>query len=279
MATCCAEFVDEKKDDSLPLDHSLRNVVAFSTCKKQACGPSKEGLLVRDSNKKQFQDRRIKINYRDKKFRQLSFYNSQMKSTLPSGTFGVGSGKQVTVNGVSNLLTCAHNVCTMSSFHQCFVKHTEAYAYAGRYGEDKWFKLWKLKAEGIRIHKKYDDDPSCGYHIAVCPMEEFPHVNDDETLVQDVKYDTIWDAADPESLKVGMTVEIMGYPGEKNGYPYFHNGTIKAVSKRQSGGWILYYDVDSTPGMSGSPIMITCYEWIKEHLTKTRYEQEAEVMM
>jgi len=264
MATCCAELLDEKKDDSLTLDHSLKNVVAFSTCKKQACGPSKEGLLVRDLNKK-FQDRRIRINYHDKKFRQLSFYNCQMKSIMPSGSFGVGSAKVVGVDGVSTLLTCAHNLCTMSSFHRCLVKHKEAYVYDARYGEDKWVNLWKLKAKGIRIHEKYNGDPSCGYDVAVCPMELLSHEKDDETFIDGVKVDCVWDAADPKSLKVGMTVEVAGYPGEKNGYPYFHNGTIKAVSKRPSGGWILYYDLDSTPGMSGSPICITCSDWIKEN--------------
>jgi len=263
MATCCAELLDEKKDDSLTLDHSLKNVVAFSTCKKQACGPSKEGLLVRDLNKK-YQDRRIRINYHDKNF----FLNCQMKSIMPSGSFVVGSGRNVCVNGVDTLLTCAHNLCTMSSFYQRLVKHKEAYAYSARYGEDKWFNLWKLKARGIRIHEKYNGYPSCGYDIAVCPMEILLHDKDDKTLFDGLNFDSTWGAADPKSLKVGMTVEVAGYPAEKNGYPYFHNGTIQAVSKRPSGGWILYYDIDSTPGMSGSPIMITCIDWIRKLMTK-----------
>merc|ERR1719391_158812 len=101
-------------------------------------------------------------------------------------------------------------------------------------------------------------------------MEALSHVRDDKTLADGVKRDSTWHAAEPESLKVGMTIEIMGYPGEKNGYPYFHNGKIKAVSKRPSGGWILYYDLDSTPGMSGSPICITCSDWIKENGNGTK---------
>jgi len=270
MATCCAELEDEKKDDSLTLDHSLKNVVAFSTCKKQAGGPSKEGLLERGLNSEQFQDRRTRINYNDQKFKQLSFYNCQMKSILPSGLFGVGSGKSVNLNGVSSILTCAHNLCTWSILNQRLVKHTEACAYHGRYGEDMWFQLWKLNVEGIRIHEKYNDDPSCGYDIAVCPMEALPHGKEDKTLGVGVKRDSVWDAADPASLKVGMTIEILGYPAEKTGYPYFHHGTIKAVSKRPSGGWMLFYDVDTTPGMSGSPIMITCCDWIKENMEKKK---------
>jgi V8-like Glu-specific endopeptidase len=45
-------------------------------------------------------------------------------------------------------------------------------------------------------------------------------------------------------------VTVRGYPGEKQSFPYYGEGNIKAVKKDK-----LFYDVDTTGGNSGSPFI------------------------
>jgi len=269
MSACFSQAFDEKKEDRRPMDHSLNNVMTFSTCKKELSAPSRDGLLAPVPNKQgEFEDRRIKVDYRNPKFLLQSFTACQLKSrVLPSGIEAVGSGSLVSVDGVTNFLTCAHNLCTMSRYYKRLVKHKDGYVYDARNGKDKWCGLYNLVAKGIRIHRKYNSDPSCGFDIAVCPVVMKDHVNSDKDFFNGIVEDGTWGSAEPKSLKIGMKLEMVGYPAEKkNGYPYYHFGEIRGVKKQSSGGWVLFYSIDSTPGMSGSPIRIIDEGWLKENL-------------
>lgn len=269
MAFCGSEVFDEKKEDVAEMDHSLKNVVAFSTCKKQVCSPSKEGLLESDPKKKgEFRDRRIKIDYGKPIYFCNSLMSSQVKVKLLSGKSAVGSGSLIQVHGVDHLLTCAHNLCTMSSYHKRLVRHEDGYVYEVRYGEDKWWGLHKLDGEGVKLHPNYNDDPSCGFDIAVAPLAKMNHINNETVSLKGLVKDSIWQCAVPKSLKAGMKVEICGYPGEMKGFPYYHFGEIKDVKKQARGGWTIYYNLDSSPGMSGSAIRIVEEEWLKEHVAE-----------
>jgi len=279
MAVCGSDFFDEKKEDFKALDHSLEKVVAFSTCKKQICGLSKEGLLHRLPGKDdEFQDRRIKIDYSKPEFRFNSFWAVHMKARVRSGTSAVGSGDLIAVNGKGHLLTCAHNVCAMSSYHRRLVQFKDVNVYACRDGVDKWSQLFKLVPDGIIVHPKYNDDPACGFDIAVAQLRPVDHVNNG-TINFKTFADTIWHCADPKSLKAGTKIQIAGYPGEMKGYPYYHSGEIKDVKEQTGGGWTLFYDVDSSPGMSGSPIKVTDKEWLKEHLSVKQKKEDITKMI
>jgi V8-like Glu-specific endopeptidase len=48
-------------------------------------------------------------------------------------------------------------------------------------------------------------------------------------------------------------ITIAGYPGEKKGDPYIMSGTIKGISDKL----IIYDDIDTTPGNSGSPLFMS----------------------
>jgi len=55
-----------------------------------------------------------------------------------------------------------------------------------------------------------------------------------------------------------MELQIVGYPGDqdKKGFAYMHQGPVAEVVKTQLGGYVLYYDIDTTPGNSGSDVSL-----------------------
>jgi len=267
MAFCGPDDIsDEKKEDFKVMDHSLNKVCAFSTVKKQVCVLSKEGLLQRMPGMvDEFLDRRIKVDYGKRKFRFDSFTGMQVKARLRSGKAAVGSGCPVKVNGEWHLLTCAHNLCAMSPYHKKLMVYSDVYVYNIRNGEDKWYKLYRVVGDRIRVHPNYNDDPSCGFDIAVSPLEPVDHFYN-KSVRWKFTEDSIWSAARPKSLKAGMKIEICGYPAEMKGYPYYHFGEIVDVKKQAKGGWTLFYDLDSSPGMSGSPISIIDEKWLADNL-------------
>ena len=51
-----------------------------------------------------------------------------------------------------------------------------------------------------------------------------------------------------------MKVKVSGYPSNKDAFCYSYEGAIREKMKTELGGWVIYYDVDTTPGNSGSEI-------------------------
>merc|ERR1719184_498712 len=66
----------------------------------------------------------------------------------------------------------------------------------------------------------------------------------------------------PKDVSKGMTIELVGYPGEKEGYPFTHTAKIVDITEKENGGWVLWYDADSTPGNSGSAIYLIDEKYI-----------------
>lgn len=66
---------------------------------------------------------------------------------------------------------------------------------------------------------------------------------------------------EPEQHSKGSTIEVIGYPGEKESRLYRMQGTIHDTTKYSGGKDImLYNDLDTTGGQSGSPVFkITSY--------------------
>jgi len=277
MASCSLEFVveckeglnlvevaEQTKEEKAVVDHSLKNVVAFSTTKKHFCGNTTEGLLVKDGDG--FKDRRIKVEFDNPRFHFISFSCAcQLKATLPSGVSGVGTCGIVVVNNVTYSLTCAHNLRCWSTFYDDFITMKDGYGYKSRSGESAWHSLWELDMQKVRIHPKFNGDPACGFDIALCPVTKKPHANSGKVLAK-WNSDAGWKAAEPKSLKVGMKIELVGYPGDKNGHSYYSSGEIKAIKRQPGDGWVLYYNADSTPGMSGSFIQIIDDDWVNENI-------------
>jgi len=266
MAFCGINFSDDTKEERKAMNHTFREVLFFSTVKKQFTGVSKEGLLIRTKSgiKK---DRRLEVDFSKDDFQKSSFTSLvQIKARLPSGDDAIGSGSHIKVSIEDFLLTCGHNLVSVSILG-CVVKHKDGYVYKMRQGENEWKRLGRLDVKKIRVHPNFNGESYCGFDLAICPISWEKHENNGKVVLKkDYVNDSVWWFADPESLKSGMTVEVTGFPGEKDGHAFYHSGEIKHVVKKPNGGWILLYDVDATPGNSGSAIRITDEGWLNEHL-------------
>jgi len=258
-----AEIITEEQKEAMAFDHSLSNVVALSTTKKQNSINRKEGLLVFEDGEPK--DRRMKVAHKDYKFWRSSIYSAlQISTRNPGKTKGVGSGLAIILNGQPHTLTCAHNLVSWSPYYDRFVNYKEGLCYSGRNGEKEWRELYKLDMDKGRIHDKFNNDDAGGFDIGVCPINKI----ENGTLPErDLFSDCTWGYAKPESLKPGMKIELSGYPGEKEGFQYISNGEIVKVKQKNDGGWVLYYNADTTPGMSGTPIRIVDKDWLEENLT------------
>jgi len=267
MGSRTTDFQDES------FNHNLKNKQAFSTLKNQMEAFSKDGLLFYDKNGARL-DRRIKIEFSWHKSIPASYASlCQLAGRVNDSIDGVGSCYMVTVNGVNCILTCAHNLVSKSALTGKFLIHKCGYIYQMRQGENAWLKLWKLEMNKIYIHPKYSGETSCGFDFAVCPIITEKHKFDARVDCSKVIIDCQWSSVDPADIKVGYEIEVGGYPGEKAGYPHYHSGKIMHIKNTEKGGCILFYEVDTTPGNSGSPIWITDKRFFDDHKNKNKVEK------
>jgi len=264
MAFCGIDFKDDKKDEREGFNHRLKNKKAFSTVKKQFYNCSKEGLLFTNENG-ELQDRRIKIEFDKKKPALQSFTTlCQVAVNVNDSTEGIGSCTRIDVKGVDCILTCAHNLVSKSVLTGKFTNHKTGYMYQTRQGEDAWNQLWKLKMNKVRVHPKHNDDPASGFDVAICPIVRETHVFDGWVGHSKIIGDVLWSSADPTKIKVGYEIEVGGYPEEKIGYPHYQRGKVEGIKKTEEGEYLVFYDADTTPGTSGSPIRIVDERFLDE---------------
>jgi len=265
MSSCGAGILDELKDESI--DHSLKDIVAFSATKKQMAVVSKsEGLFVENENGDVI-DRREKIDFNGKLGLLISYRClCQLTGRLLKGAKLVGTCSTVRLQNEKCILSCAHNMFNWSARRRDFVNFQWLRTYKMRQGENSWMECSLLNEKTMRKHPKYDDQPDSGFDIAVCKPGEITSTRRNFKCSKDenVKLDVQMFPCNPSDLKPGMAVEISGYPGEKSGYAYTHTGRIADVVKTKLGGWLLFYDVDCTRGNSGSPIRITDEKFLRK---------------
>jgi len=266
MAVCS----DEKKEvDDSDDDDSLNNVFAFSSNKEQGIRKKTEGLLTSNWWGSTI-DRRIKIRFDKRVFRRTSYTSlCQLTARYPNGRKAVGSasggvGVGRKCHRKENLvwfITCAHNLVMWSSLD----KRPVSYKKRKIYGKREGWKKWAYKLQDCNkpiVHPKYDGQSDCGFDLGIILFTEIPVFTAEK---REVKEDKSLHWMNPKDVSEGMTVEVSGYPGEKNGYPYTHEGEILCVRQSDLGGWVLYYKADTTPGNSGSPIYLTDKEYLKKH--------------
>jgi len=273
MASCGAINCDEKKEDQPVLDCSLKNVVAFSTVKSQMDVPTiSEGCITTDDEGKTV-DRRNKVLFGRHKFNCLSYRTLfQLTAKTPRGSKGVGSGVMCDLlpDIRPTFITCAHNVSYWSQMSNKVIKFKEIYCFVTRIGEKSWFRCnYVDNDENVIVHPKYNGRPDCGFDICILPRTreisgkvnfkvKYPFLTIDCHMRLD-KYFKLFKM----KVKEGMAIEVPGYPGEKDGYAYTHEGTIKKITKTDLGGYLLWYDADTSGGNSGSPIFCTDQEFVK----------------
>jgi len=265
MALCGKKFFDERKQVEV-FDHRLKNLFGYTARKKKMALCGKEGLLIKNKNGDPI-DRRTKIVYKDEKFRGDSFGDIlQIKVKLPRGGYFVGSGLLSWLH-YDCVITAAHNLADFNVLHDSMVKYKEGHAYSKRQGVDVWFTEYEIDVKNAYVHPNYRGNSKSGFDIGFCPLKK-PTVKFalDTYTPSKWKYDYAWTGnVKPEDLTMGLKVEVVGYPGELNGYPYYHDGRVVKSLKTKEGGWLLYYDADCTPGNSGSPIYATDESWIKKY--------------
>jgi len=253
------------------VDHSLKNIYGYSPIKKQMIRLTEsDGLCSRSEDGKVI-DRRTKILYSDKKYAgSLSYtFLCQITASMPSKYKTAGSAFGIsTEHSVNYVMTCAHNVTAWSSYNGRFMNYDSLYIYRMRQGENSWKVCSSLDEKQLTIHPKYDGHPDSGYDIALCRKLEVQSKNKNTDSFRDLETnnDTVWVPCIPSTIKKGMSLEIAGYPGEKEGYPYTHTGKVFAVTTTASGSYLLWYDIDCTMGNCGSPIMVTDTDWIKQNV-------------
>jgi len=266
MAFCGTEI--NENEEEVKVDHSLKGVFAFSSIKNQMCFPQKEeGLILRGEDGKSI-DRRILIDFGNAKFGLLKSYRilCQLTSRLPKGEKVVGTCFRINRNKSEYILTCAHNIVVWSTFRNKFTQLVWCVYYEMRQGESSWIKCKRLDMSTGRVHPKHNGDGASGFDIAVCHPGQIISKGKNDGMF--VKYrgnaDVTLCSCDPQDLSKGMSLEIAGYPGEKEGQPHTHTGVIVGWIRTKCGGHVLFYDVDCTCGNSGSPIMITDKEYLKK---------------
>merc|ERR1719192_2149002 len=137
-----------------------------------------------------------------------------------------------------------------------------------RQGEDKWWQLHKLDMKSIRFPAEYNGAASSGFDIALCAYSDEKHPYNRRIKDDGWKKDIFWGAIDPKDIEVGYKIEVGGYPAEKDGWAHYHRGEITDIKKQDKGGWIVFYNIDSTPGMSGSPIKIVDERFLSKSLSE-----------
>ena len=120
----------------------------------------------------------------------------------------------------------------------------------------------KYKITHVVVHPKYDGSPYCGFDFAICFISksiEGKYNEEDYSMKYPVTDKFAYCLEENEmttEVMKGKMLSIVGYPGEKEGFLYEHSGPIVSIHKTRLGGYNIAYDIDTTPGNSGSSIML-----------------------
>jgi len=197
----------------------------------------------------------------------------QLTAKVSNGKKGVGSctAVEVTQERAKQFLTCAHNLVDYSSRSGRLRPYTDSFIYKARQGEKRSRAIFQAINKECRVHPNYNGQPDCGFDIGIIPILKDSKVEDSSREVWKTKLshdwaDVAWKPVDPASIKKGMAVELAGFPGEKEGWPHTHTGKVVDVTKTNLGGHLIWYDCDATPGNSGSCVMITDKDYVKNYV-------------
>lgn len=73
-----------------------------------------------------------------------------------------------------------------------------------------------------------------------------------------------------------LPLEITGYPAEFGSEQHTASGKLVSVDKGTVGNYLLQYKVDTSPGCSGTNVMLTDERWQRDQLQKDLEEQKLE---
>jgi len=165
-----------------------------------------------------------------------------------SGTVCV-FGKQFK-NNKFFLLTCAHNFVQVDKGLGKKIKYMDSMRYD--YSKTHESKFNTSYVSNISIFPGYLENPDIiqGFDIAIGLL-------DGEFNNAPFSKNSQWSTIDDEECKNGDVICVIGYPGEYNEKLYKMEGTIFEIRKLENGRkLILYNDIDTSPGQSGSPVLL-----------------------
>lgn len=154
--------------------------------------------------------------------------------------------------------------CVLTTAHNIFDGKTgELYhdrmAYRAKKGTEAYQAEFQLSKNKVAFHQDYDGTPWGGHDIAMIKIEKNIGGKNGHKYfygIGHMEYDYIWKPYTASKLSVGMKIQVIGYPGEKGGYLYQHTGQLLEIETTSTGGVALWYDLDTTPGQSGSPVYL-----------------------
>jgi len=122
---------------------------------------------------------------------------------------------------------------------------------------------FQLHFSKFTVHPLYSSNPTItsGYDLAVVQMENTTALHK-HPILKDKEYRSYqhgfyWHHLDTPDKN--YKAKVMGYPGEndKVGDMYQMTGSLHCAKNKPQGTQILFYkDIDTTPGQSGSPLLV-----------------------
>jgi len=275
MASCGRNVDDEKKydekydendEDWSDADLDPDKICDFSTSKRELFSVSGEMLILRDENGNSI-DRRVPVFFKKIEFHTTSYFNlCQMVLKHRDAKSEAGSASYIPRAKKPFFLTCAHNLLNRSARTKLLLPKQGLKVYKSRYGKKTYVVAGRVKE--MLPHPKYDGHITYGFDIGIFWLhsgkeKQGTYGQNTHGSIGTIKNDVMMHYANHKNLKKGMKVEIAGYPGDKQGYPYMHEGTIIDIQKKKYDGYIIWYDADTSSGNSGSSIMVTDHNFIK----------------
>jgi len=174
----------------------------------------------------------------------------QLQVRDEDGTNYVGSATLVCCEGMYVILTCAHNFVSIVDIGGKVIRRhcKQATFFHGRSSNTTYFR--KLVVSKYVIHPNYYKNPTItsGFDIAMAFLLPL----DSDLTPQPATDSCFGNWAEKRAPK---HIEVCGYPGEKNSEPFGMRGNVASIHEQPRGGRIVVYsDLDTTPGQSGSPV-------------------------
>jgi len=189
---------------------------------------------------------------------QLHFSLGQLRFVKKGEKF-IGTGTMIAGKFKKFVVTCAHNFVDVFANSEV-VEEKEVWLESGEFhyqrnGNNKNEQPYTImNLENVFVYPGYTTTPDLdkGFDFAIGQLEE-------EVENKNEKWNLIWDTVDNLDVKPGETLYVVGYPGEYNPLVYSMKGTvkeIKSVGKEKKNKVIIYENIDTSCGQSGSPVVL-----------------------
>eukprot|EP00027_Filamoeba_sp_ATCC50430_P002580 CAMPEP_0168562158 /NCGR_PEP_ID=MMETSP0413-20121227/11974_1 /TAXON_ID=136452 /ORGANISM="Filamoeba nolandi, Strain NC-AS-23-1" /LENGTH=231 /DNA_ID=CAMNT_0008593567 /DNA_START=195 /DNA_END=890 /DNA_ORIENTATION=- len=164
----------------------------------------------------------------------------------------VGTGSLIEQNGKIKILTCAHNVYRYEQLSESYIRTNGGFFYPGCTQDDN---PAEYRITRVHVFPAYlETGNGCIFNGADLAVLEFEVVNQRQPYQ---KAEDAWWGVYRGSDK-RLQTKVYGYPGEQErcGDPYQMIGTISEVLTKPKGKILMYRDIDTTGGQSGSPVLV-----------------------